>query len=528
MAENTENTVQNENTGNAATPPPRPPASPDTGRVSRRQLVKTGTLSAGVLLLAALLLIVNYFGFKYYKRFDWTKSRLYSLSPKTRSILGKLTKDVDAVVFLAPQEEIFHPVRETLERYAAASPHVHVRVVDAEKNPVEAQQLANKYEVKNAGVVIATGNDRRVLDTAELADFDFSGVQFGQKPQMTGFKGEQVFTSAILQLSEGRKPKILFTTGHGEPSLDDRGARGLAGAQEILGRDNFDISEWASLGKPAVPDGTDLVVIAGPKGSFVQPELDVLAAYLKKGGRLLVLLDPVLAPSGSGLTTTGLEAWLAGYGVKVDADIVVDPGNPLPFFGPETIFVNKFGAHPITKPLQQGGLPTLVSLVRSVGKGSAPGMTVTTLLETSASGWGETDLAHLDKVQKDATDVQGPASLAVVATEGEPEKPTDPDNPLPPPAKPAAKGMRLVVFGDSDFAENQLLQANVGNSVLLSNTLNWLVEREALLGIPPKKTEQVHLSLSRSELRWVYLLSLLALPGLGVILGGFVYAKRRR
>ena len=36
------------------------------------------------------------------------------------------------------------------------------------------------------------------------------------------------------------------------------------------------------------------------------------------------------------------------------------------------------------------------------------------------------------------------------------------------------------------------------------------------------------LSLTGSEIRAVYLLSLLALPGLGIILGGVVYLKRRR
>ncbi|HTQ78525.1 MAG TPA: GldG family protein, partial [Thermoanaerobaculia bacterium] len=387
---------------------------------TRRQLVRTGTLSAGVLLVTALFLIVNYFGFKYYKRFDWTRSHLYTLSEKTKTVVGKLDKDVDAVVFLSPQEELYQPVREVLARYSAASPRIHVRVVDAERNPIEAQQLVKRYEVKNAGVVLATAKDKRVLDSAELADFDFTGVQFGQKPLMTGFKGEQVITSALLQLSEGRKPKVLFTTGHGEASLDDQGPRGLVGAQEILGRDNFDLSEWASLGKGAVPAGTDLVVIAGPKGSFVQPELDALGAYLKGGGRLLVLLDPVLAPGGgSGLVSTGLESWLAGYGVKVDSDIVVDPSNPLPFFGPETIFVNKYGTHPITRPLQSGTLPVLFSLARSVGKApAAAGYTVTSLAETTAAGWGETDLVHLEKVAKDPQDVQGPATLAVAVTQG--------------------------------------------------------------------------------------------------------------
>jgi len=498
------------------------------GEVSRRQLVRTGTLSAGVLLILALLLVVNYFAWKYYKRFDWTRSRLYTLSSKSLEVVKRLDRDVDAVVFLRPQDDLYQPVKELLTRYGAASPRIHVRMIDPEKNPVEAQQLVTRYQVTSPGIVLATAKDRRVLDSSELAELDLSGMQLGQKPEMTGFKGEQVITGAIMQLAQGRKPKILFTTGHGEASLDDRGPRGLSGTGDLLGRDNFDLSEWASLGKPAVPDGTDLVVVAGPKASLVQPEIDAFTAYLKKGGRMLVLLDPVLGrAAGTGLQPTGLEAWLAGYGVKVGDDIVVDPSNPLPFFGAETIFANHYGDHPITRSLRQGNLPVLVSLARSVGKGAPPsGLAVTDLLDTSAEGWGETDVAHLEKVAKDAKDLAGPVPLGVAVATGS-DKPADPDSPTPA-RPPDPHGLRLVVFGDSDFADNQLLQANVGNTVLLSGTLDWLVQRDSVLGIPPKKTEQVHLSLTKAELRSVYLLSLLVLPGLGVILGVWIYYRRRR
>ncbi len=67
-----------------------------------RQLVKTGTLSAGVLLVAALLLIVNYFGWKYHKRFDWTEDSIYTLSEKSENVLKDLKRDVEFVVFLPP------------------------------------------------------------------------------------------------------------------------------------------------------------------------------------------------------------------------------------------------------------------------------------------------------------------------------------------------------------------------------------------------------------------------------------------
>jgi ABC-type uncharacterized transport system involved in gliding motility auxiliary subunit len=492
----------------------------DKRTVSRRQLVKTGTLSAGVLVTLALLLIVNYLGWKYHHRFDWTASRLYTLSDKSENVLKKLDREVDFVVFIAPQNDLYQPVKELLSRYDAVSHHVHTRIVDAERNPVEAQQLVKQYGVTSAGVVVVSGKDRRVIDVAELAEMDFSGMQMGQAPQMTGFKGEQLFTGAILQLEEGRKPKVLFTTGHGERSLDDRDVHGLSSIQELLGPDNFQLEEWSSLGKNAVPPGTDLVVLAGPTNAFLKPELDALTAYLNGGGRVLALVDPTLsqASSSAGLIPTGLDEWLAGYGVKVGEDIVVDPTNVLPSYSAQVFFANDYGSgHPITKPLAQSRVPVLLNMARSVAKGTAaPGLQVSELLRTSAEGWGETDLAHLEKVGKDARDLQGPVPLGIAV-----ERPGQA-------GQNGLKKMRLVVFGDSDFATNQLVQGNPANAVLLSNSLNWLVERESLLTIPAKKSEQVRLTLTSEQRRTLFLLTLVILPGLAASCGALVYVRRKR
>jgi ABC-type uncharacterized transport system involved in gliding motility auxiliary subunit len=484
--------------------------------VNRRQLVRTGTLSASVLLMAALLLIVNYLGWKYHHRADWTGSHLYTLSEKSENVLGQLKRDVRFVVFLAPDNPLYEPVTELLSHYDAASQRVTVQIVDPAKNPVEAARLQSEYGTSAAGVFVVSGKDRRAIDSADLAEFDYSGMQMGQPPQMTGFKGEQLFTGAILQLEEGRKPKVLFTTGHGERSLDDREVHGLDSIQQILGPDNFELEEWASLGKPAVPAGTDLVVVAGPTSAFLKPELDALTAYLNGGGRMLVMVDPTLPQTaGPGLVPTGLEAWLAGYGVKLGEDIVVDPANTLPSYSAQVFFSNDFGDHPITKPLSQARVPVLLNLARSVAKGNAAGLTVSELLKSSGEGWGETGLAHLETVGKDAADVAGPVTLAVAVEGGGA-------------GNAGKKPLRLVVFGDSDFATNQLVQGNPANAVLLANSLNWLAERESLLTIPPKKTESVRLSLTGGQMRSLYLLTLLLLPGIAVVLGAYVYTRRRR
>ncbi len=499
---------------------------------SKRQVIVGSMLGVGVLLALILFLIANYFGSKYSQRFDWTQERLYTLSDKTTNVLAELSKDVEVIVFLSPVEPLYGPVKELLATYDAASPRITVREVDAERNLLEAQSLVDRYEIGQLNVIVFdAGDDRRVLDTSDLADYDYSGMQMGQGPQMTGFKGEQVFTSTLLELIESRKPKVIFTIGHGELRLDDFSPGGLSTARVLLGQDNFELEDWTSLGESAVPDGTDLVVIAGPTSTWVEPELELLRRYLASGGRMMVLIDPTLSPTG-GLVETGLDSLLAEFGVEVGSDIVVDPANPLPFFSAETIFVNVYDDHIITRSLDQAQLPAILALARSVSRGEeVDGVSVTELMRTSIEGWGETDLQNLDQVESQDSDRQGPVSLAVAVT-GDSSVPDQ----LVAGAESASESegadsamsrLRMVVVGDSDFATNAQLQ-NVPNATLLSNMLNWLVERETLVGIPPKQPEQVRLTLSRSELGRVTWLVLLVLPGLAVALGIVVYLRRRR
>ena len=317
---------------------------------------------------------------------------------------------------------------------------------------------------------------------------------------------------------------------------DVASAENIAAAVELLGKDNFDLESWPSLGKTAVPDSTDLVVIAGPTSGFTQPELDVLNAYLAKGGRLLAMIDPTL--SGSTLVDTGLRAFLAGYGVKLGDDIVVDPSNPLPFFGAETIFTSSYGDHAVTKSLQQAQVPSVLALARSVSKGEAPkGYEVVDLVKTSADGWAETNLADLRAVKKDPVDGAGPVTLAVaVEPAGEaPKPPVEEDEEAAAPPKPAepakdadaAPKPRLVVFGDSDFASNAQI-ANAGNATLIADTFNWLVQRQQALGIAAKTPEQVRLTLSGGQLSGIFWTVVGLLPLASVVAGVAVYLRRRR
>ena len=491
-------------------------------RADSRRVVRGSLQGVGVVLALILFVIANYFGWKYHARLDWTGTSLYTLSEKSLAVIDQLDRDVEITVFVSPGEQLYGPMAELLSRYDESSERLSVRFVDPEKSLLESQALVERFELTQLNVLVFdSGDDRRVVDTADLAEYDYSGMQFGEGAKLTAFRGEQVFTSTLLELMESRKPRILFTTGHGEMGLDDPSERGLSLARDLLGRDNFELIEWASIGANAVPVETDLVVVAGPTSNFLESELQVLEEYLDTGGRALFLLDPVLAPDGS-FTRTGLEPLLAGYGVQVGPDVVVDPANPLPFFGAETIFVNVYGDHVITRPLDQAQLPVVIPLGRSVrADPGATGLSVTELILTSIEGWGETDLDNLTEVALGDGDLPGPVSLAVAV---EPLSSVPPDPGMEGEESPFT---RLVVVGDADLASNSQMQ-NVPNATFIANAFNWLVDRETLVGIPPKTPEQVRLNLSRTELGRLTWLVLLILPGAAVVIGLIVFLRRRR
>ncbi len=521
--------------------------------------VRDSTLGAGAILILALFVMANYLALRHYQRFDWTANKLYSLSQKSLNVVAGVEDDVDLVVFLSPESPIYGPVNELLSSYAAANPRLQKREIDPAKNLIEAQRLVQRYSIERDNVVIiATDDDRRVIDEFDLAEYDYSGAQMGQPPTISEFKGEQLITSALLALAEASKPRVLFTTGHGEAALERGDPRSLSQARDLLGKDNFEIEEWSSLGQLEVPPDTDLVVIAGPTTNFLPPELEVLSSYLDAGGRLLILLDPVFAQDARSLVDLGFTEWLAGYGIEITGDVVVDPTSELPFFGPETIFTDAYGSHPVVEALEQRRTRVLLPLARSVSKSEdAPeGIEVTELVRTSADGWGETDLANLEDIGFGDGDVPGPVTLAV-AVSFEPAGPAEdsseeslveapseerelpPEGELPEeiadPVEAAGDGeeaeeaeeARLVVFGDLDFASDSQI-ANGDNAVLLLNALNWLVKREELIDIEGRKPEQTMLTLSQAELSQVYLLVLVILPGFAVALGVWIYLRRRR
>ncbi len=475
----------------------------------RERIFATSSSALAVTLVVALAFMLNWLGYRHYQRGDWTKSKIYSLSEKSRNVLKSLTQGVKVVVFMTPSTPLFRETKELLTNYEAASPEIKVEYIDPERDPLRTRTLAQEFGVSAANtVVFESGGRKKYVTSDQLADYDYSGVQYGQGPKLKAYKGEEQFTGAILGVENAKVPKVCFTTGHGERDIDATNEDGLSQFRDALKRDNF-VAEKVSLLSGKVPDDCDLLVVAGPTAPFAEAEKAALKAYLDKGGRALIMLDPVL---GGHAQEAGLSDLLKGYGVQVDTDLVVDPSRQLPFLGPEALYVSDFRSHPTTEGLQN--MAVLLPIARSVNTVTAAGATSTVLLTTSPGGWGATDLAAIiatHQVKKDPKDIKGPVPLGVAAQ----------------PDKDKQKGWRLVVLGNSMFLANAEI-ANAGNLNLGLNAVNWLARREEALGIAPRQAEQVQLFLSAGQMRNILLVSLFGLPACAVALGVVVWWRRRR
>lgn len=491
--------------------------------MSRARTIRAGMGAAGVALVFVLAAGLNYLGARHWVRGDWTKTRLYSLSETTRKVVAGIPQPVQVTVFMTRSSRLYMPVSELLNRYRTASPRIEVEFLDPERNPMRAQTLLKEYAIRQNTVVFRSGARKKYVEEDKIADFDYSGVQQGAAPQIKSFKGEEAFTSALLDVTEKAVPKIYFSTGHGEPKLDsqERG-QGFGQLKQLLERENLSVADWSSLGKDTIPADASALVVAGPKAALLPPEVGALQKYAGAGGRILLLLDPVIPEPGAPPSDFGLGEFLSKFGLKLGNDIVIDPANAVPMVGPETVIANNFGMHPIVRSLAEQGLPLVFPLARSVTKPeNAPaGHVEMMLVDTSKEGWGETSLTKLETVQKDKEDTPGPVSIAVAveSVKDEKEKEKDPKTPFKP--------FRLVVVGNSRFASNGTI-GNAGNANFALNTINWLAGQERLVGIAPKTPEQASLALTRSQVNRIGLFAIVGMPAFAIVLGVWVWYRRR-
>jgi ABC-type uncharacterized transport system involved in gliding motility auxiliary subunit len=491
---------------------------PEGRRPRRREAAARGRAGVAIALAALALVMVNYLACRYLDlRADVSSRRYYTLSDKTQNLLRSLAGDIRVVVFFQRNHVLYDDVRNLLREYEYAASKVrglYLRIawVDPDRELAATRELAREFDVTEPNVVVfAADGRRRHVDVKELTDSELS-LQGGRPvKRMTAFRGEDAFSSALQSVMRSQTPRVYFLGGHGEHGINDTHERlGYSRLARIIRRDNIEVRTLLLGEQPAVPEDCAALVIAGADRKLSAAELDWLADYLNKNGRLLVLLD-----AG---TFTGLEPLLEAWGIRLAPDVVVG----LTLTGRELV-VSTYGDHTITRGLRN--VVTMFYEPRSVGPlESGPGGTGTAdrpgaaiLALSTPQGWAEMNPAQSPPQFDDGVDQRGPVPVAAAVERAARSG-----------IRMEIKPTRLVVIGDSQFVSNGALGAGVGgNEDFFMNALNWLLEREELMGIAPRVPGALQLDMDQRQIQTAFLVVVLSLPAAAALAGITVWWKRR-
>ncbi len=465
---------------------------------ARRGLRFGGNALTQLLALTAILGFAAYLVNRYPVRWDWTEAGVHTLSRSTRDVLAQIPAETGVEVFAFIGAGSGAEARRALESYAYESDRFRVAYHD----PLRRPELAERFDVDRDGVLVVCGGP---CDAA-------TGTVRVTEPS------EQELTRAVRSVISERK-KVYFVTGHGEGALDDEEARGTSRAALFLKDENVETSPLLLAQEADVPADASAVVVAGPSYTFFERELQALDRYLRSGGSLLILVDPIVA--------SGLEEALLGWGVEIGDDVIVDETVDL-FAGPRLgvqAVVSSYGAHPSTEKMQ--GLATLFRFARSVRAAPDADGEVVELLLTGPRSWAESDVAQFQETQPrvklDAdVDMPGPVSIGVARSfpaEGGEDGPADEDG-------DEDKVGRLIVVGDADFARNGSV-GSAANADLLINLINWLTGEEQFITIERKLPRASSALLSTTQVATFRYLALFGLPEALLLLGILSWWRRR-
>src|SRR6516165_1854589 len=490
-----------------------------------RRRTKIGRIRIGLNVVVQIVLIlflaamVNSFAFKHYKRWDFSRDQKYALSDKTKRFLHTLKGKMRITVFFSPTTPITADIQNLLTEYQyAGKGKIDVEHIDPERNLSRAKELFDKYKVVTDESLLILDYDGRnkTVKASEMADFDQSGMAFGEGPRVAAFKGEQAITSAMIDLVEGKKKILGYVTGHKEPALTE-GTSPITVLKTFIENENIKFQELNLLDLPAIPADVKAVMIVGPQYDFSDREMKLLRDFWDKQGRLLLLLDPAAK-------TPKLRGFLNELGVKMNDDrLMVFLRTGIQELALTRDVQARFlGDSPVTKRLADvralfiGGT---ASLTLDPNRGRAANIRLEPLIQAEKGYFAETDYNsdNQAKLQADAQKA-GDVPLTIAASA---EKGGSAD------ARVQVNSSRLVAVSNATFVQDSAIMQDQAALDFVSGAVNWLLSREQMIGIAPKIPKPLTFSLDPEALRRLFWIVLVLMPLIPAAIGTFVWWQRR-
>ena len=489
-----------------------------------RQVRYGANVGVTALLVTGIAVIANVIvAQRFDKSADWTGDKIHTLSDQTKNILHGLDREVQVIAFFSSNPTSNQLVRDhqraqdLLAMYERETDKLSIEFVD----PYAGKMKSDEYGIQFDGTtVFESGGVRERIRTVD----------------------EQKFTSAILKVVRDELVKIYFLTGHEEQAIDDFDQnQGYSQTKEELENQNYRVETLSLTTQPEIPADCAALIVPGPKAPLMAHEVNAISKYLDKNGKLFLMLDPSVNTAEE--PNQGLIDLMDKWGVTVGNDLVLDRIRPAFFlFGgsqPNAPTLSDFEFHQITQEVYR---QVTFQLARSVTPKTNAGGTlnVKSLVKTTdeiGGSWGETKRKvdgtfETDFSYTEGEDTPPPVSLAVAVqregvgnTDLRSAQSTTADDPSADTQE--ENKTRIVVVGDSDFANNLFFHGTGGGNFFL-NAVNWLTLEEDLIAIRPVDPSERSLRMmTPHEVAFVQMTAIFLIPIIIFLIGVGVWWRRR-
>lgn len=480
------------------------------------------------------VVMVNLLSTRVFGRLDLTENKTYTLSPSSKDLVKKLPDFLTVKAFISPElppeaNALGRYIRDLVDEYKSAS-NGKFRWEAIAPSEDEKDEKNKKLEDEAARCKVQKVQIQKVKGQKfELGAYYLGlcfeyGTQMESIPQVLRAEGLEYQITSLIKRMTQRKRKVAFATGHGE--LDT--SQGLQALKEALDRE-YDVTT-VNPSSAEIAKDIDALVVAGPKQAIDEKGLREIDKFLMSGKGAIFLVDGmILSSPGGGMhgmeqmsikmaqsNTTGLEKILEPYGFKIETNFILDrqaaPGLWDMGGGRKALvtlpaFVTAQIEQPADLPMVQGlrgmVLPygSSVQLAGPLASGKAPaGAKLWKLASSSPTAWKQTSFLVLGgdprnvkwDPEKDPGSVAfGYAFQGTLRSAFAPAAPVA-ESSADKPATESPRPVRLVVMGDSDFANDEyvqlarMFQIYQAGAELLYSAINWTVEDETLTPLRAK------------------------------------------
>ncbi len=308
-----------------------------------------------LLTIIGILVVVNFAGHFFFKRFDLTADKRYTLSQTSLNIIKEVKEPLYVDVFLEgnfPGEfkKLQTETQQLLEEFKAYNPNVIFQFVNPLDKEEDREKTMQKFYERGLTPLNVT-MDEKGKQTQEVV-FPWAVVTYGNKsskvPLLKNMMGastaekvvssvqhlEYAFANAFNTVSKTREKKVAIIKGNGE-------LHELLIADFLKSvRENYYIGPFTLDSVAKSPENTlkalqnyDLAIIAKPTEAFTDEEKQVLDQYLVRGGKTLWLIDQVnmemdsLMGTGENLAyprDLNLNDMFFKYGIRIKPDLIKD------------------------------------------------------------------------------------------------------------------------------------------------------------------------------------------------------------